>query len=89
MLCRQSFFVSFSNQFSHTNSLYIAAYVLYVLHLATVRLHGFSAKKMFILIFFLFEHYNFFSHRDTQIDVLWIYKTKVHGAFVLVLGAHF
>ena len=66
--------------------MYIAAYVLFVLHFANKGMHNFSVKKVVMLIFFLFEH---FSHRVTHIDVLWVHKNKVHGAFVFVLVAPF
>ena len=43
-------FVSFSKQFSHKKSIYIAAYVLIVLHFANKRSHDFSVKKVATLI---------------------------------------
>ena len=43
-------FVSFSKQFSHKKSIYIAAYVLIVLHFANKRSHDFSVKKVVTLI---------------------------------------
>ena len=66
--------------------MYIAAYVLFVVHFANKGLHDFSVKKVVMLIFFLFEP---FSHRVTHIDVLWVHKNKVHGDIVFVLVAHF
>jgi hypothetical protein len=49
-------------------------------------MHNFSVKEVVMLIFFLFEH---FSHRVTDIDVLWDHKNKVHEAFVFMLVAPF
>ena len=65
--------------------MYIATYVLFVLHFANKGMHNFSVKKVVMLIFFLFEH---FSHRVTHIDVLWV-QNKVHGAFDFVSVAPF
>jgi hypothetical protein len=56
------FFVSFSKQLSHTNSLYIAVYV----HLLCAWLF---CKESSHIDFFLYEHYSFFSHRVTHSNI--------------------